>query len=380
MKIVLRSLALIYGSVVKLRNFGFDVGILPQYRGNLPVISIGNLTVGGTGKTPLVREVCSFLLQEGLRPVVVSRGYGGSLKGPVLVKDHHLPSEVGDEPKMLQQCFAIPVVVSRKRVLGAKLVEAQQLGDIIVLDDGLQHRWLARDLDVVTVDVSSPEAIRIFAEKKLLPEGRYREPFDLAMKRAGIVIFSTRTIQAATITMAGEGFDRGDEAQDQIRAALSNLIPTSLPYVFSALKVDPQANQDLWFGRRKGDDPSDIDAGEVVSVGKASKKIVAFCGIAQPEGFFESLRRLGFSLVATYRFPDHAPFSQADLEELLDRHPNTDLVCTRKDWVKISPLKLKESLGDRAERIYPLDVTAVLSGDALWDRIRMAIGSRQVDQ
>ncbi len=372
MKIVLKSLALVYGSIIKLRNLGFDVGILPQHKAGIPVISIGNLTVGGTGKTPLVREVFRFLVQEGLRPVVVSRGYGGNLKGPVLVEDRHSPADVGDEPKMLQQCYKIPVVIARKRVLGAKLVRDQQLGDVIILDDGLQHRWLARDLDIVTVDVSSPEAIRVFAEKKLLPEGRYRESFDSAIKRAGVIIFSTRTVQ-----VPNSEFGLDDEAQLQVQAALSNLIPASLPYVFSALKVDREGDGELWVEKMSGGDLSEGESPKSYSGRKIGRKIVAFCGIAQPEGFFESLRRLGFTIVASYRYPDHANFSKGDIERLLTAHPDIPLVCTRKDWVKLAQLNLEQALGKQVDSIYPLDVSAVFSGDILWDRIRVVLGSRQ---
>lgn len=372
MKIVLKSLALVYGSIIKLRNLGFDVGILPQHKAGIPVISIGNLTVGGTGKTPLVREVYRFLVQEGLRPVVVSRGYGGKLKGPVFVEDRHSPADVGDEPKMLQQCYKIPVVIARKRVLGAKLVRAQQLGDVIILDDGLQHRWLSRDLDIVTVDVSSPEAIRIFAEKKLLPEGRYRESFDSAIKRAGVIIFSTRTVQVPS-----SEFSLEDEEQLQVQAALSNLIPTSLPHVFSALKVDHEDGGELWVKKVNSADLSEGESHKSYSVGKIGKEIVAFCGIAQPEGFFESLRRLGFTIIASYRYPDHANFTQGDIERLLTKHPGVPLVCTRKDWVKLAQLNLEQALGKQVDSIYPLDVSAVLSGDVLWDRIREVLGSRQ---
>lgn len=376
MKIVLRSLAFIYGSVVRLRNFGFDKGILPQYRGSLPVISIGNLTVGGTGKTPLVREVCRFLVEKGLRPVVISRGYGGSLKGPILVEEHHLPADVGDEPKMLQHCFGIPVVVSRKRVLGAQLVEAKNLGDIIVLDDGLQHRWLARDLDVVTIDVSSPEAIRRFAEKRLLPDGRYREPFDAAMNRAGVVVFSTRTIQITDPLTEGD-LDRRDEGQEQVMSELRALLPAGVPHVFSALRADPQATAKVWQGVEQGFEQGGEPKDQATS-DAAMKDVVAFCGIAQPEGFFESLRRLGFSLKATYRYPDHAKYSLHQLQELLDLYPDMPLVCTLKDWVKISPLGLEAKLGDKAKRIYPLDVAAVLSGDIIWDRILEVLRRRGV--
>jgi len=223
----------------------------------------------------------------------------------------------------------------------------------------------------VTVDVSSPEAIRIFAEKKLLPEGRYREPFESAISRAGVVIFSTRTVQLTDYEI-----DRGDEAQLQIKAELSNLIPVTIPHVFSALKVDPQEDQDLWLEKVEGDDQSENKAQKSYRVGKLGKEVVAFCGIAQPEGFFESLRRLGFTIVASYRYPDHAKFTKRDLELLLTKHSGVPLVCTRKDWVKIAQLNLKGALGEKAESIYPLDVSAVLSGDALWHRIRNVLGRR----
>ena len=162
---------------VEVRNYLFDVGLRKQAKSKLPVISIGNITVGGSGKTPVSALMVETLIELGKKPVLLSRGYGGSSKGPTLVKVETTAKLVGDEALMQARGFnfEIPVVISRKRSLGAKFIEENNLGDIIVLDDGFQHRMLSRDLDIVVLDISEKNFETRFKLGRMLPAGRFRE-------------------------------------------------------------------------------------------------------------------------------------------------------------------------------------------------------------
>ena len=186
---MLSLLSAIYNLLTKVRNLLYDKGILSSYKSNLKVISVGNISVGGTGKTPLVIYLSKILKDKGYKPVVLSRGYKGSIKGPHLITDTNTYHEVGDEPLLIKNLASVPVVIAKKRVKGAKIIEELKLGDIIILDDGFQHRALKRDLDIVCIDASSEESVSKFFTDKLMPAGRLRESRASGLKRANAVVF-----------------------------------------------------------------------------------------------------------------------------------------------------------------------------------------------
>lgn len=170
-------LSKIFWLVTEIRNLLFDYGVFKVTRVGIPVVSIGNIHVGGTGKTPLVIFLVQQLKKFGYTPVVLSRGYKGRFIGPHLVSDQDLYTEVGDEPILIRRTGA-SVVISKDRAKGAKLIEENKIGDLIILDDGFQHRWLHRDVDILVLPSE---------DKELLPFGRLRE--DIKHKsRADIIV------------------------------------------------------------------------------------------------------------------------------------------------------------------------------------------------
>jgi len=183
-------LSLPYGAAVRARNRLFDLGALPQQDVGCPVVSVGNLSVGGTGKTPMAIRVAGMLADRGMRPAVLSRGYGGRSAAPVLVVSDGGrilagPDEAGDEPVLIARRLpGVPVLAGAKRAVTGRYARENLGADVLVLDDGFQHRWIRRDLDIVLLDSRAP-----LGNGFLLPRGPLREPPE-ALGRAGAVVFT----------------------------------------------------------------------------------------------------------------------------------------------------------------------------------------------
>ncbi|RMD85870.1 MAG: tetraacyldisaccharide 4'-kinase [Candidatus Dadabacteria bacterium] len=289
------------------RNALYDRRILPVHPSSLPVISVGNLSVGGSGKTPLVRAVCSILKEGGQSPVVLIRGYKGKEPGPYKVNPKEDTAEkVGDEALMLSQDFT--VVVARDRFAGARYIERESLGSVIILDDGFQHRRLVRDLNILCIDASTKDAVDDLVLNRVLPYGRLRESFSDGISRADIVVLSFREQSADA------------ERYKTIKSALPKGIKT---YV-STYKV--KAIKSL--------------AGGAPLEGKQCKgmQCVAMCGIANPEGFKSTLMRHGLELKGWFAYPDHYAFQEKEIKGIAQRYPDIPIVCTEKDGVKLRHL------------------------------------------
>lgn len=286
-------IASIYRAVTSARNQLFDRGIFRSYSSSLPVICVGNLSVGGNGKTPLCIYIAQRLRFFGKHPVILMRGYGGQISGPHLVSSKDTVSDVGDEAVMLAQQFAGTVVVARSRVAGAKFIEQRAVGDTIILDDGFQHRWLRRSIDILAIDASSNESLETFLGGHLLPFGRFREDRDRALRRARVVVLNSRSAN----TVSAEMFAR-------FRA----LMPANIQVFSSYLQHD----------QKVGDGAA-----------------VAVCGLANPSGFFESVRSCGFSQVVEKAFPDHHIFTSAELSDLFAHFTDYRFVCSCKDFVRL---------------------------------------------
>lgn len=332
MNIFLRLLAGFYRIATAFRNVLFDKKILKSYRSRLPVISVGNVTAGGNAKTPIVIFLVQELLKRGFKPVVLSRGYGGSIRGPHLVSPSDSAATVGDEPLLIQHATARPVVIAARRVAGASYIEAQALGDVIVLDDGFQHRWLERDIDIVSVNIGTPDARAAFIQGDLLPFGLFREGRTRALQRADIVIFSERKpIQTST----------------EPDSSLFRIIPRDVQLYRSSFEPRGVLG---------------IDGSEKLS----PVPVVAFCGIANPDGFFQTLGESGFPLLDSRRFPDHHVFGDAEISQMKLEHPGVPLVCTEKDAIRIP--------ANQRQGIYMLRIEArVTPADAFVTQICRAI-------
>lgn len=258
------------------------------YKSTLPVICIGNLIAGGTGKTPTALLVAQRLAAMGHNPAILSRGYGGSEAGPLKVDPvRHRPDQVGDEPLLL--AAHTQVYIARDRAQGAKLIEQDGTASHIILDDGFQNPSLHKDLSLIVMDAG-----RGFGNGRLIPAGPLREPVAHGLARADAVLAI------------------GEEAQ----ASLDHAIPqqfAQLPRLTGKLEPGPESQ---WLN---------------------GQRVTAFCGIGSPDKFFDTVRGLGAELVGTFAFPDHHSLKPQELL-LIERHKTKTgslVVTTEKDAVKL---------------------------------------------
>lgn len=341
MKVVLRVLSVVYGWVTSVRNTLYDRGLIRSYRSSLPVVSVGNVTAGGNGKTPLVMYLVKELQARGRKPVILSRGYGGALVGPHRVIASDSPFDVGDEPLLMAQTSGAPVYISRARSAGAKLIEQEKLGDVIILDDGFQHRRLRRDVDIVSIFAGTEQSILDFVAGKILPLGMFREARDRALRRASFVVVSYRSVLGAS------------EESAPVDDRILSKIPSGTTVFRSFYEfVDVRT----------------MATGELVS--PAAVHVVA--GIANPEGFFASVERAGFTVMEKHSYSDHHAFTEEELSALLDRYPGMMMVCTEKDAVKIREMSPRVVASFGVFRVRP----RVVPSDAFIVAIDRAISSR----
>ncbi len=318
MAVILYPLSLIFDLITRLRHACFEYGLIPIYRSKLPVISIGNITVGGTGKTPLILFLAEHLVQQGKKPVILSRGYKGSCAGPAQVtftlddaNDYALADAAatfGDEPVLMAQKAICPVVVARKRVHGAQFIETEQLGDIILLDDGFQHRRLWRDKNIVCIDCSSDASIAAFARGVLLPAGIFRESIAKSFKRIDQLCLSFR------------------------KSVVQPLPEWYMQETLTRLGLSPSESQNVWCSFYEAMTVKNIEGQEL-----APCPVVPLVGIAQPEGFLSSLRTLGFEPVhQQFIFSDHYRFTVDDVHTIFSHmQTGAKFVCTEKDFVRL---------------------------------------------
>jgi len=301
----LRLLSLPYAAAVALRNGLYDKRRLREERLPVPVISVGNLTVGGTGKTPIVILLANLLLHHGRRPAVLSRGYGGTAGETVnVVSDGKRIllgwPEAGDEPFLIARAApGVPVLTGRKRRLAGQVARERFGADCLILDDALQHRSLFRDLEIVMVDAAHP-----FGNGFLLPRGPLREP-PAALKRADMVI---RT-----------GRDDSPLTPLPVAATLPAFRGLHRPVCL----VEALTGETLPLDRLRG------------------MKVAAFAGIGRPDGFRRNLIELGAEVVAFRAFADHHAYAPPDIEVLssLARQSGAErLVTTEKDGVRLADL------------------------------------------
>lgn len=305
------SLSALYSGAVTLRGKMFDRGWLRVRSLDVPVISIGNLTTGGSGKSPMTAWMAGMLARMNQRPVVVSRGYGGRHTGPATVVSEGegplVTAEVGgDEPVMLaRRLTGVPVIVSHTRFDGGSLAISRYDAGCILLDDGFQHRSLHRDFDLLLVSGTDP-----FGNGRLLPAGPLREPLT-AMGRADAVIV-TRSDRAAR------------QQLDTIGKAASRYCPNAPVLHSRSLPVG------LFHP----------GSGETTPLaGLNGRKVVCFAGIANPNLFFSDLRAAGAEVVAEFPFADHHPYSRSDRERLVTAAADQAefIVTTEKDLARLQP-------------------------------------------
>jgi tetraacyldisaccharide 4'-kinase len=296
LRFLLQIAAKIYSTVIGLRNLLYSKGYLKIHTADVPVISIGNITTGGTGKTPLVIWLCKFLQRKEMQCAVLTRGY----------KTHSGQQAASDEPAILtKSCPQAKVIVNPDRVAAA--IEAvNNLGaKVLVMDDGFQHRRLNRNLDIVTIDATLP-----FGHEKLLPAGLLREPV-ASLKRADAVVL-TRCDQTSV--------NKLNRLKEKLRLINPNMViarSIHAPVCAKSAKQDQISLDEL-----KG------------------KNIFAFCGIGNPGAFFATIRALGAKLIDSRVYNDHHRYTDNCLADICHRAKILEadlLLTTQKDWFS-SPL------------------------------------------
>jgi tetraacyldisaccharide 4'-kinase len=327
-KTLLTPLTPLYAAVVKARAAAYDHRLLKVHKLPVPVVSVGNLTLGGTGKTPVVIALVRDLIRRGRRPAVLTRGYGRRDNLPLIVvgpDSGYGPDRTGDEPlEMAMRLPGVPIVVDADRVRGGR--EAIRLGaNILVLDDGFQHRRLARDLDVVLVDAGDP-----WGGGHLPPRGRLREP-------RGALVRAT----AVVVTKVGSDWREDVDGITRQVAGIAGEVPVSA----ARLMAGRVRTQEGW-------QPIEAAAG---------RRAFAFAGIGRPQGFVDLLEEAGVEVVATKWYRDHHRYTSTDVERIVSSAADHSAIpmTTTKDAVKLQP--------DAAVWVVEAEMSPVAGGwNALW--------------
>lgn len=322
----------LYGVGVGTRNLFFDIGILQSRRVNARVISVGNITTGGTGKTPVVEMLAEQLLETKKKIAVLSRGYKRTSRGLVEVSDGSAVKasveESGDEPfQIAKKLRDVAVVVDEQRVRGAQFASEKLGAEIILLDDGFQHRQLHRDCDIVVIDASQSPF-----DTALLPAGNRRE-FLSSLKRASAVVLTRAESEIAV-----------DDIRKKIRKFSDADVFTCSFYTVTV---------------RDAKDTTTIE-NEI----EKSKRALAFCGIGNPKNFRESLEKSGLHIAAVREFPDHHRYSDGDitrLQEEMKQHGAEILLTTEKDAVRFSSKKIKIAVP-----LWYLEMKAKINEEEQW--------------
>ncbi|HZD47151.1 MAG TPA: tetraacyldisaccharide 4'-kinase [Silvibacterium sp.] len=282
-QLLLTPLVPLYAAALNVKNLAYDRGWIKPNRLRWPVVSVGNLSVGGAGKTPAVIRLAQLLREQGHAVDVLSRGYGRESQGVERVDPEGSAVQFGDEPLLIARTAGVPVWVGADRYqVGVQAERSQSTPSIHLLDDGFQHRRLARAVDIVVLHSSD-------FDQHLLPAGRLREPLS-ALKRASVLILrdEDRELEAE---LRRRGFD----------------VP-------------------LWIQQRR------------LAVNSPARAVV-FCGIARPSEFFSALRTRGIEIAATSAYRDHHVYSDSDINSLLqlrEAHKAEAFFTTEKDWVRLT--------------------------------------------
>ncbi len=308
--VLLWVISVFYTFAVRLRYVLYSLGAFRQKKLAVRVISVGNISLGGTGKTPAVIQIAGLLLQNHRHPVVISRGYGRNNKSDIIVVSdgREILAEAstgGDEPVLIGSALPeVPVIVGSDRYKAALYAQQKFNPDTIILDDGFQHLRFGRDLDIVLVDATDP-----FGNGKLFPAGILREPL-AALKRAQVVLIT------------------GAEREGDLEALKLVIRQHSMAKIFTALRVPL--------------DITDIASGENRPLAALrGTAVLAFSGIARPSSFTSLLRTLRADIRSEIAYPDHFGYEKTDLAGLCKKAADervSMIITTEKDAARLKPL------------------------------------------
>lgn len=344
LKLLLWPFAALYGGITSLRNTAYNKGWFTSRKFDLPVIAVGNLTVGGTGKTPHVEYLLRLL--HNYKVATLSRGYKRSTKGFVLADDKATATTLGDEPFQYHSDFPeVQVAVSEKRVEGVEqLLKLSPAPEVIVLDDAMQHRAIQPSLNLLITDHN-----RLFFKDHMLPAGLLREPKHGARRADAIIVSKCpTTIQPSEM--------------DSIRSRIHNYSRPDTPVFFTGFRY-----------------------GQLVPMGaekQVSKHIVLLTGIANAEPLKQYLKEHQFKLLHHASFPDHYSYSSTDLvglkKELKKLPKDTIVLTTRKDAVKLMDASLQNYSLQLPLFYIPIEVYFLRGGDAFNELVLQHVQSYTV--
>ena len=328
LSLILLPLSWLYGFAVWARNLCYDVGLFKSVRVEVPVISVGNMTVGGTGKTPFVEYLIRYYLNKNKKIAVLSRGYKRKSGGMKIVSDGHLiygtALTMGDEPVQIAQKFpSVIVAVDKNRARVAKIVIQKYKPDLILLDDGFQHRGIVRDLNIVMID-----SRRSLSEIPMIPAGIRREPIN-ALRRADFLVLTNNSRLSE------------EKAEKKFQS-----------YGMDAAKVQYKPKGIREFGSMKK-----IDLKSDVKI-----KCIAFCGIGNPVPFKDTLDESGFFVEELIIFSDHHRYDLNDMKTIknkYDEHKVNYIITTEKDAVRLKSMSLPESFPMKS--LYFIDIMAIIT-------------------
>jgi len=318
-RILLTPLKWLYGIIVRTRNFCYDFRICKQVELPCPVISIGNIVVGGTGKTPTVVSIARLLQETGYKAAILLRGYGRKSSEKIsIVSDGERclcsRTESGDEAYLLaQQLNAIPIIVGKNRIDTGKIAYDRFNCDIILLDDGYQHRKLIRDIDILTIDATQP-----YGTGSLLPIGTLREPIS-SLKRANIILFTRVDLSHTPI--------------DHLKNEINQQVPNT-PILESIHQ--PESLYELGNPNTTDNNTHTIQFNDL-----EGKRLLAVCGIGNPDAFKTTLQNFNPEFIELLAFPDHHIYADSDIEKIIQqaKHVKAEwVVTTQKDEDKLSAL------------------------------------------
>ena len=303
-------LSLVYGCIIYLRNLFYDLGWFTTEDFKLPIISVGNITTGGSGKTPLVMYLANLLIKNGKNPGIVSRGYGRKSQGLVVVHDgKKMKAKVesaGDEPFLMATILkSVPVIVCEDRSHGIQQLIDFYSVNVVIMDDGFQHRKVKRDLDIITISANDSKN-----DYRLLPWGKLREPFKNINRSNAIVFTKTDNFTPPNMLAEFQSVFKGN-------SIVSSIIPVLMRYDSSGY------HKSLPF----------------------SGVFFAFCGIGEPDSFFKSIKQLDLKLGGKQIFSDHQEYTESVITELSAQIKSSNcvaIITTEKDLVKLPDSFLDE--------------------------------------
>jgi len=312
-RIFLKAGTLGYGAAIHLRNLAYDKGAFKSHEVDAAVISVGNITAGGTGKTPLVIRLANYLQQRDVATSILTRGYKSGTRT--------------DEPHVLaQSCPGVEVIVNPDRVAGAAEAIGKYGAQVLIMDDGFQHRRLHRDLDILTVDATCP-----FGYGRLLPAGLLREPIEAIGRADAVVITRCDQVEPAQLQLV----------EAKLRQLKADMVITRSIHAAVCAKTED---------------------GTAISIDDLKgKKIYAFCAIGNPQAFFDTISRLGGNIVGTARFNDHHHFDNDELAGIRQKAAASGadiILTTQKDWSRLAGVEMPAHKPTAAYLEIELKITA----------------------